>query len=107
MIRFRRALDRAGFHEHGPLYAFNIYQLFGGAFPAIALGIARALLDDFIALAQKKTPAHASALLRDNPVIQSQVGIAEAQLQAARLFFYATWEEAWTTVQSTALSSNG
>src|SRR5215472_1999810 len=72
-------LDPAERREHGPLYAFNIYQLFGSAFPAIALGIARAMLDAFIELAQVKTPAVGKMLLRDNPVIQSQVGVAESQ----------------------------
>src|SRR5262249_35486691 len=77
------ALDPAERREHGPLYSFNIYQLFGSAFPAIALGIARAMLDAFIALAQTKTPAVGKTVLRDNPVIQSQVGVAESQLAAA------------------------
>ena len=50
------ALDPAERRERGPLYAFTIYQLFGSSFPAVALGIARASLDAFCALAQKKTP---------------------------------------------------
>ena len=50
------ALDPAQRREHGPLYKFTIYQLFGSSFPAIALGIARTMLDDFCALAQGKTP---------------------------------------------------
>jgi alkylation response protein AidB-like acyl-CoA dehydrogenase len=98
------ALDPAGWREHGPLYTFNIYQLFGSAFPAIALGLARATLDAFIVLAQKKTPAHGAGLLRDSAVIQSQVGIAEAQLTAARVFFFATWEEIWQAAQARAVS---
>jgi alkylation response protein AidB-like acyl-CoA dehydrogenase len=93
------ALDPTERREHGPLYSFNIYQLFGSAFPAIALGIARAMLDAFIALAQTKTPAVATVLLRDNPVIQSQVGIAESQLAAARTFFFAAWDEIWRAAQ--------
>jgi indole-3-acetate monooxygenase len=98
------ALDPAGWREHGALYTFNIYQLFGSAFPVIALGIARATLDAFIALAQTKTPAHGTALLRDSAVIQSQVGIAEAQLTAARVFFYAAWEEIWQAAQARSVS---
>ena len=98
------ALDPAEWREHGPLYSFSIYQLFGSAFPAIALGIARATLDAFVALAQTKTPAHGASLLRDNAVIQSQVGVAESQLTAARVFFYATWEEVWQSAQARALS---
>jgi alkylation response protein AidB-like acyl-CoA dehydrogenase len=98
------ALDPAERREHGPLYSFSIYQLFGSSFPAIALGIARATLDAFVELAQKKMPAHTTSLLRDNAVIQSQVGVAQAQLAAARVFFFATWEEVWLTAQSGTIS---
>ena len=98
------ALNSAERFEHGPLYSFSIYQLFGSSFPAVALGIARTLLDDFCALAQKKIPNNQTALLRDSAVVQSQVGVAQAALAAARTFFFATWEEAWATAQRSALS---
>lgn len=100
------ALDPAERREHGPLYSFNIYQLFGSAFPAIALGIARAMLDAFLALAQVKTPAVGKMLLRDHPVIQSQVGVAESQFAAARTFFYAAWDDIWRAAQDGAVTLN-
>jgi indole-3-acetate monooxygenase len=98
------ALDPAERREHGPLYSFTIYQLFGSSFPAIALGIARATLDAFLELARTKTPAAGKSLLRDNAVVQSQVGIAEAQLAAARTFFFAAWEEIWRAAQENIVS---
>src|SRR5271155_140912 len=98
------ALDAAERREGGPLYAFTIYQLFGSCFPAIALGIARATLDAFIALARTKTPTVRKALLRDNAVIQSQVGVAEAQLAAARAFFFEAWREIWQAAQAGTMS---
>jgi indole-3-acetate monooxygenase len=98
------ALNAAGRREHGPLYAFTIYQLFGASFPAVALGIARAMLDAFCALAQKKTPTGQTAMLRDNPVVQSQVGIAQSQLAAARAFLFLALEEAWREAQAGAIS---
>ena len=94
------ALDPAEWRERGPLYSFTIHQLFGSAFPAIAHGIARAMLDAFIELARTKKPAGGKALLRDNAVIQSQVGVAQSQLTAARVFFYAVWEEIWRAAQA-------
>lgn len=94
------ALDPAEWREHGPLYAFTIHQLFGSAFPAIAHGIARAMLDAFVELARTKKPAGGKSLLRDNAVIQSQVGVAQAQLAAARVFFYSVWEEIWRAAQA-------
>jgi indole-3-acetate monooxygenase len=82
-------------HEQGPLYSFTIYQLFGASFAAVGLGIARSILDDFVALAQAKTPTGHTSLLRDNAVIQSQVGVAESQLVAARVFFLHVIEDIW------------
>jgi indole-3-acetate monooxygenase len=96
------ALNASGRREHGPLYQFSIYQLFGSSFPAIALGIARTMLDDFCKLAQGKTPMGQTAVMRDNPVIQSQVGVAQSQLAAARMFFIAAWEEIWQAAQTGA-----
>jgi indole-3-acetate monooxygenase len=98
------ALNSAGRHEHGPLYSFTIYQLFGASFPAVGLGIARAMLDAFCALAQKKTPTGQTIMLRDNPVIQSQVGIAQSQLAAARAFLYDALDEMWQAAQSRPFS---
>jgi hypothetical protein len=37
--------------EAGPLYRFTTYQIYGAAFAAVALGIARATLDAFIQIA--------------------------------------------------------
>jgi alkylation response protein AidB-like acyl-CoA dehydrogenase len=98
------ALDPSEQHEHGPLYAFTIYQLFGSAFPAVALGIARATLDAFLDLARTKKPASSQSLLRDNAVVQSQIGVAETQLAAARAFFFAAWDDIWQAAQGGAMS---
>jgi indole-3-acetate monooxygenase len=98
------ALNPAERREHGPLYMFSIYQLFGSSFPAVALGIARTMLDDFCALAQSKTPTGHTTLLRDGAVIQSQVGVAQSQLAAARAFFLEAWREIWQAAQTGAFS---
>jgi alkylation response protein AidB-like acyl-CoA dehydrogenase len=94
------ALDPAQRREHGPLYKFTIYQLFGSSFPAIALGIARTMLDDFCALAQAKTPQGQTSVLRDSAVVQSQVGVMQSQLAAARAFFLEAWREIWQGAQT-------
>jgi alkylation response protein AidB-like acyl-CoA dehydrogenase len=82
------AADR---RESGPLYRFSIFNMFGVAFSAVALGIARRTLDDFITLAKEKVPFTSTALLRDNGLIQSQVGLSEARLQAARTYVLDTF----------------
>ena len=100
------ALNASGRREHGPLYQFSIYQLFGSSFPAIALGIACTMLDDFCKLAAGKTPMGQTAVMRDNPVIQSQVGVAQSQLAAARAFFIVAWEEIWQAAQTGAVTAD-
>ena len=100
------ALDPAERREPGALYSFTIHQLFGATFPAVALGIARATLDAFIALAKTKIPVAGTAVLRENAVVQSQVGVAATQLAAARAFFFQTWEETWHAMQSGALTAD-
>jgi alkylation response protein AidB-like acyl-CoA dehydrogenase len=86
--------------EAGPLYRFAIFQLHGIAFAGVALGIARATLDAFIALAKEKSPRTAAYVLRENAVIQAQVGLSEAKLQSARAFLQQTLRESWTIATS-------
>lgn len=85
-------------HERGPLYRFTVFQLFAASFAGIALGIARSTLDSFTDLAKSKTPTGGKSLLRDNAVIQMQIGMAETQLASARVFLIealrAMYEEA-------------
>jgi alkylation response protein AidB-like acyl-CoA dehydrogenase len=70
--------------EPGLIYRFAAMQIYASGFAAVALGTARATLDAFIDLARGKTPALTQSALRDNAVIQSAIGIADAKLNAAR-----------------------
>jgi indole-3-acetate monooxygenase len=88
------AADR---RERGPLYRFTTFHLYGTGFAAIALGLARAALDDFVALAATKVPKTKTFVLRDNAVVQSQVALAEAKLASARAYLLAVLDEAWAT----------
>jgi alkylation response protein AidB-like acyl-CoA dehydrogenase len=85
--------------EHGPLYRFTVFQLFGASFASVALGIARATFDAFVELAKAKTPTGKQSVLRDNAVIQSQIGLAESQLCAARVFLAHAIGEMWQGAQ--------
>jgi indole-3-acetate monooxygenase len=88
------AADR---RERGPLYRFTTFHLYGTGFAAIALGLARAALDAFIALAATKVPKTKTFVLRDNAVVQSQVALAEAKLASARAYLLQVLDEAWAT----------
>ncbi len=84
--------------EKGPLYRFTSYQLFGASFAGVALGIARAALDAFIAVASSKVPMLAIKPLRESASVQLHVAQAEARLQASRAFVFQTLEQMWETV---------
>jgi alkylation response protein AidB-like acyl-CoA dehydrogenase len=90
--------------ERGPLYQFTTFQLHGASFAAIAIGIARASLDAFVELAKAKVPYGLKYVLRDNAVIQSQIGVAESQLTAARVFLHHALEEMWLGAEARAVT---
>ena len=73
----------------GPLYAFTMQGLYAVGVAGVALGIARAMLDEFMGLAMRKTP-RALGRLADNAVIQADVARAEARLGAARAYLLDT-----------------
>jgi alkylation response protein AidB-like acyl-CoA dehydrogenase len=81
--------------ESGPLYRFTTYQIYGAAFAAVALGISRAALDAFMQMAATKVPMLGSKPLRDNPVVQSKVAVAEAQWKSSRAYLLQTLGEMW------------
>jgi alkylation response protein AidB-like acyl-CoA dehydrogenase len=94
----------AGRRERGPLYQFTVFQLFGSSFAAVSLGIARSTLDAFVELATRKTPFGGKTLLRDNAVIQSQIGVAESQLAAARVFLVHAMQGIWDGARAGAMT---
>ncbi|MBI3958833.1 MAG: acyl-CoA dehydrogenase family protein [Chloroflexi bacterium] len=74
-------------------------------FAAVCLGIARGALDALTELAAVKTLGKGKGQLRDNPIVQDQVGRAEATLQAARAYMYAMIREVWETVHKSGSST--
>ncbi|MBN8875490.1 MAG: acyl-CoA dehydrogenase family protein [Rhodospirillales bacterium] len=84
--------------EPGLLYRFAAMQLYAAGFASVGLGLARATLDAFIALARKKTPALNTTALRDNAAIQGIVGHADARWKAARAGLHATLREVQANV---------
>jgi alkylation response protein AidB-like acyl-CoA dehydrogenase len=89
--------------QPGPLYCFPIGCLYASGFAAVALGIARRMLDAFIELARDKTPRGSKSTLRDSAVIQSQVARGEAQLGAARTFLVSSLDDIWRAVEPAGL----
>jgi indole-3-acetate monooxygenase len=81
------------------LYAFSAYNLFASGFGALALGVARGLLDSFVDLAKDKTPRGFKTALKDDGPTQMEVGYAEARLRAARMYLMGTVGAAWDEAQ--------
>jgi alkylation response protein AidB-like acyl-CoA dehydrogenase len=82
----------------GPLYKFPLNGYFSIGFSAVALGIARSMLDACIALTMEKTPRLAKTSLRDSHLVQFQIGNAEARLRSARTYVEATARQIYDAV---------
>jgi alkylation response protein AidB-like acyl-CoA dehydrogenase len=83
--------DPTSRREAGPLYAFTMPGLYAVGVAGVALGIARAMHEAFIALAATKAPRGLNRLA-DNAVVQADVARAEARLGAARAYLVETLE---------------
>ena len=91
--------------ENGPLYCLSPSVAYQAGFAAVALGIARAMLNDIIALAGRKTPVSTGALLRDNNVIQARVATSEARLASMRAWLLQILRASWDEVSRTGVHS--
>jgi len=78
-----------------PLYAFPHFGLLAMGVAAVALGLARAAIDELVGLAGGKTPSGSARPLAERQSTQSRVSEAEALLRSARAFFYESVERAW------------
>jgi alkylation response protein AidB-like acyl-CoA dehydrogenase len=88
-------------HLDDPLYLFPQTALYSIGFSGTAIGIARAMLESFKALAADKTPRRMKNTLRENGMVQMEVGMAEARLNAARANILAEATDIWNTVVAT------
>ena len=87
--------DEATRKDPSPHYRYSSTMIYSSGFAHVALGIARGFMDDFMAIAAHKTPREARSTLKDNPVVQAEVALCEAKLEAARLYLRAMIGEAW------------
>jgi indole-3-acetate monooxygenase len=90
----------APLYESGPLYQIPRTLLFASGDAAVALGLARSCLEAFFDLAGAKTPRAVQGLLRDQPLVQSDVGHAEADLRSARAFLTEAVRDIWAGVSA-------
>ena len=84
----------------GPLYRANFINVFSPPVAAVALGIARAALDEFVALASGKMPMFTTTILREKLTVQAQVGRAEALVRSARALLFEVTENVWESMEA-------
>jgi alkylation response protein AidB-like acyl-CoA dehydrogenase len=78
-----------------PLYQFPQFTFLALGIAGVAIGIARASIDELVALASNKVRAGSSTSIANRAYTQMQVAEAEATLRSARAFFFEAIEAAW------------
>mgnify|MGYP000713446159 FL=1 len=79
----------------GPLYAFPPFGLLALGIAAVALGIARAAIDDLVELAAAKRPGGSKRTLAERAGVQADVARAHALVASARAFVNDAVGRAW------------
>ncbi|HME72696.1 MAG TPA: acyl-CoA dehydrogenase family protein [Myxococcota bacterium] len=72
--------------ETGPLYHFPVFGVLAIGVCAVALGLARAAIDEFAQLAASKRPTGSARMLAERPAVQADIARAEAGVSAARSY---------------------
>lgn len=78
-----------------PIVRISTPSAFGMLLAAVAVGIARGALEDLVALAGVKVPLLAAAPLGEDPLFRHDLGVADAELRAARALLADTAGSAW------------
>jgi alkylation response protein AidB-like acyl-CoA dehydrogenase len=81
------------------LYRFSTTNVYASVFSGVALGIARAMLNDLLELAGNKHPRGARSSLRESAVMQTRLAELEARLGSARAYQRLALTEVWRKVE--------
>ncbi len=86
-------------HGNHPIYRFPRFALLGIPIGAICLGMAGAALADVLRAAREKTPQGSRRTLAMRASLHRDVAAADADLGAARGYFYQAIDRAWARAQ--------
>jgi alkylation response protein AidB-like acyl-CoA dehydrogenase len=78
----------------GTLYVFPVFGLLAIGIAAVALGIARAAIDELVRVAGEKAPTGSKRTLAERGVVQADVARAEALVRSGHAFLNEAVEEA-------------
>ena len=100
LVPFRRTFDVFGewTFETGPLYRYPFQHHAETSFAAVALGIGRHAIDEFLALAGSRQSLYTGESLGDRQGAHVRLGEAEALVSAARAWFFEVAQSSWDTV---------
>jgi len=82
-----------------PIYRFPRFALLGIPIGAICLGMARASFEEVLRAAKEKTPQGSRRTLAMRSALHKDMAVAEADLTAARGYFYRVIDDAWAHAQ--------
>ncbi len=82
------------------IYRYPSLGLAAQVLAVVGLGVARGALNDLIEMAGGRVSITGAPKLADRGYVQVATAKAEAQLRAARAFFYETTEEVWDIVKA-------
>ncbi len=94
------SLSRANSYKNEPIFRFPRFGILSTPCGAIALGMAKAALEEVIELAKEKTPQGSRRTLSQRPVLHKDLAIHYTELRAARALLYGTVDEVWEKVQT-------
>lgn len=82
-----------------PLYSFPNFSLLALGIAGVALGLARAAIEELVDLAGGKTPQGSSRSLANRPHTQAELAQGEAGLRGARAFLQEAIDAAWESAR--------
>lgn len=97
-IAYERSILKSSYATE-PLYRMPLFGLLALPIGAIALGMARASVDEVIDVAKSKVPQGSRRTLSQRPALHSAVAVADTEVRAARGLLYSTIEAAWERAQ--------
>lgn len=82
-----------------PMFRYPSLSFAAQVLTVVGLGIARAAIEELRGMATGRISVTGAPRLADRPQVQIEIARAEAQLRAARAFFYGAIDDAWATLE--------
>jgi alkylation response protein AidB-like acyl-CoA dehydrogenase len=81
-----------------PMFRYPTLSFAAQVLSVVGLGIARGAIEELRGMAAGRVSVTGAPRLADRPLVQMEIARAEAQLRAARAFFYESIDQAWESL---------